>query len=126
MCVIVLFKMANTTELQQIIEKQSKFNVTTYKRLQELGLKKDTKVELDFFYFAPNKPQAEKLKQLLILQEYKVTVQSEGNIFKRKWFVTGTTKPTIITLEKLHDWTTWMAKEGYKVECIFDGWGTSL
>ena len=82
---------------------------------------------LDFSYATPNKQAADALcQQLTESTEYEVTVASRGNLFWKRWILSGSTQPTQLSLEMLDEWVTRMVTAGQAWGGEFDGWGTSI
>jgi hypothetical protein len=43
---------------------------------------------------------------------------------KKQWSVTGSTQPTVVSLDILNQWVGWMVGAGAENGgCEFDGWG---
>ena len=106
---------------------QLAMNRETFSRLQEMGLKPDTQVQLDFSYIVPGKREASGLAQLLQSEtDYDVEVSSTGTFFTKSWHLEGRTRETPINLPMLDQWVRWMVAAGANHNCQFDGWGTSL
>ena len=111
---------------EAILAKQLSMTEQIWKRFQELGVTKETPVQLDFAFDAPNRKAAESLQGLLEEEtDYAVRVESEG-MFKKTWRVSGTTQSTSVSEEILKQWVDWMVTTGLKHDCVFDGWGTEV
>lgn len=112
------------------LESQLAMNRQTWEVLQKHGATTDTKLRLDFFYFAPGEREASMLADFLREQtDYEVRVDSStsGLLRRRTWDVTGTTQETQVSLDVLDEWVTWMVAVGAEHGgCDFDGWGAEL
>jgi hypothetical protein len=112
---------------RRLLAKQLVMNKETWTALQSHGVTASTPLRLDFAFAAPNRAKAEALRALLVDQtDYGVEVQSAGALFRRRWSVTGSTKPTAISAEILAQWVTWMVTAGIQEDCDFDGWGAEV
>ena len=111
---------------KEILAKQLDWNKATFARLQELGLTPESQVRLDFFYYAPSEDSAKALAALIESEtDYDVTAQYLKEPTPT-WSVTGSTQPTVITLDILDQWVSWMVAAGQRHDCEFDGWGTEI
>ena len=120
-------RMSNRTDYQRVLARQLAMTEQTLARLVELGLTRETKVRLDFFYNAPDQEKASALHELLCEQtDYEVEVASLGRFLLKKWSVRGQTQLTTVSPEILKGWISWMVAAGKECECVFDGWGTPV
>jgi hypothetical protein len=121
--------MSEEGELRAAVARQRVMSQDTWWTLQKHGVTENTRLRLDFLYFADNESKAQALVQHLNSEtDYHVSVEPAarpvGLFFKRgRWVVRGTTKETAVSLEILIDWVTWMVVAGFKAGCEFDGWG---
>lgn len=80
-----------------------------------------------FFYDAPGQAGAEALGEFLRREtDYDVDAPGieEGVGSEERWSVTGSTQPTVVSLEVLDQWVGWMVAAGAENGgCEFDGWG---
>ena len=112
---------------RQLLAKQLVMNKDTWAALQAHGVTESTKLCLDFAFVAPSRAKAEALQAVLVDEtDYDVQVQSTGGLLKRRWSVTGATKPTAISAQILDQWVTWMVTAGLHQDCDFDGWGAEV
>ena len=114
---------ALSADFVEIVAHQKRMNRETHARLVELGLAEDTEVVLDFFYAAPGEDEARALAAFLEAETDYVVAAGPN---EDAWAVSGSTRPTRITLPLLDDWVAWMAAAGWERRCLFDGWGTSV
>ena len=102
-------------------------NEATLDRLREVGLRDDSVVQLDFFFFAPDVKSARSLKAHLERNEcLDVEVIKQGWFLWRSFAVEGKSHPTTLSIELLSEWVTWMTVQGVVHNCEFDGWGTEV
>lgn len=118
---------ANDNEYDKLLSNQRSMTIETWKRLQSLGVKKETKLVLEFFYYASNKDSAEKCMRHLLEYEYAVQIKPEKkNKVDGLWIVTGNTQPTEVNKDILLQWVDYMVTAGWKFGCVFDGWGAEI
>lgn len=102
-------------------------NTQTWAALQEHEVDELTELRLDFFYVARGQSEAEALGEFLRREtDYDVDVRSirKGMLSKKQWSVTGSTQPTMVSLDILNQWVGWMVAAGAENGgCEFDGWG---
>jgi hypothetical protein len=101
-------------------------NAKTWQALMRNGLKPDTEVRLDFFFYSPSKEKAEDLKDLLEEYDYEAEINETELSSEGKLLVSGRTIPTNLSLEKLDQWVEWMISAGKEHDSVFDGWGASV
>jgi hypothetical protein len=91
-------------------------NEQSWGALQRLGVTEQTEVCLHFDYQGDDETGNAQLADFLSREtDYDVEVVSNG--------VTGSTRPTTVSLEGLNDWVRWMVLAGYEHGgCKFDGW----
>jgi hypothetical protein len=110
-----------------VLKRQLQMNSQTWAALQAHGVTPESLVRLDFSYNAPGRDAAKALVALVRNQtDYDVQAKTSGSFLNRKWRVEGTTQSTVISLEILDQWVTWMVTAGKEQGCDFDGWGTSV
>ena len=87
------------------------------------GLTEQTRVRLDFMYYATAKADADALASFLRAEtdyEVSVTAGESGG-----FVIEGKTRETTISPSILAEWVKWMVAAGYRYgRCEFDGWGT--
>jgi Regulator of ribonuclease activity B len=109
---------------QKILGDQLAMNKISWQKLVQNGLTSNDEVQLDFWYYAANKENAEALKAFLEKEtDYEVLVEVSGNSM---WNIKGHTQKTEISLDILNQWVEWMVIAGQEFECQFDGWGVQL
>src|SRR5689334_15035007 len=87
------------------IAHQIKMNARTWATLQSYGVGETTEITLDFFYDAPSEHSAWELAAFLRQEtDYEVRVTKDG--------VKGSTQPTLVSLEILNQWVSWMISAG--------------
>lgn len=101
---------------------QIALNEVTWGQLVELGVTPATKLEIDFTFVAPGMAEALALREKLA--EHTDYTLSLGNGAGSTSTVTGTTRPTSLTLETLDAWVDAMITMGLAEDCDFAGWGT--
>jgi len=112
---------------RRLLATQLVMNQDTWAALQSHGVAALSRLRLDFAFVAPNRGKAEALRALLVDQtDYDVDVQSTGGLLTRRWTVTGSTQPTVVSAEILDQWVTWMVTAGIQEDCEFDGWGAAV
>jgi hypothetical protein len=117
----------NQRGFKETLASQLAMNTETWKRLVAHGITPDTEIQLDFTYNSPTREQAEALQNFLNREtDYAVEVSSSGSLFRKKWWVHGTTQKTTVSLDILNQWVEWMVAAGQDHGCMFDGWGTSV
>jgi len=111
---------------ERILDLQLELNPERLAELQRQGVDEDTPVRLEFFYLAPDEPEARSLVAFLRQQtDYQVQAfeRREGMDRNSPWLVVGMTQPTPVSLGLLHDWAQWMVAAGVEHgPCAFDGW----
>jgi Regulator of ribonuclease activity B len=111
-------------QYDDILKRQLQMNSQTWAALQAHGVTPESQVRLDFSYHAPGRDAAQSLVSLVRNQtDYDVQAKTTGSLLNRKWRVEGTTQSTVISLEILDQWVTWMVTAGKEQGCDFDGWG---
>ena len=87
------------------------------------GLTEQTRVRLDFMYYATAKADADALASFLRAEtdyEVSVTAGESGG-----FVIEGKTRETTISPSILAEWVKWMTAAGYRYgHCEFDSWGT--
>ena len=116
---------------EQLLENQLERNRDIWAGLREHGLEDGSELRLGFVYVAAGVAEADQLVAFLH-QETDYEVQSrlrpgEDAESEPTWVVIGTTQPTAVSLELLHDWCEWMIAAGAaEGPCAFDGWAAQL
>lgn len=118
--------MATEDSYIQNLRLQLAMNAETWKALLRNGLKPDTELQLDFYFYAPSEEKAQHLKDLLEEYDYEVEIGKVEADSESKWFVSGKTIPTTLSLEILDQWVEWMIAAGKEYNSVFDGWSTSV
>jgi hypothetical protein len=112
------------------LARQLEMNVETWGRLRQHGVTEATALRLDFMYEAPTRGAADKLVQLLRDEtDYDVSepLASGSPVPTPKFFVSGTTQSTSVSLDVLNQWVDWMVAAGQQSGgCVFDGWGAQV
>ncbi len=116
---------------EQLLEEQLRRNRDIWAQLREGGVEDDSALRLGFIYVAPGETEAQQLVAFLRDEtDYEVNARSrpvEDPDGEPAWFVIGTTQPTAVSLELLHDWCEWMIAAGAaEGPCAFDGWAAQL
>ena len=115
------------TRYRRLLAKQLTMNEETWRVLQSHGVTEASELRLDFTYRAPSRASAEALKSVLGDEtDYKVSVESDGGMFSKRWSVVGSTQPTSVSATILDQWVDWMVTAGLHQDCEFDGWGTEV
>ncbi len=118
---------ANENQFDKLLSNQRLMTVETWNQLQSHGVTKDTKLALEFFYYAPDKDSAEKCMHHLLAYEYTVQIKPEKKDTPEGiWLVTGNTQATEMTEDILLQWVDYMVAAGWKYGCVFDGWGAEI
>jgi len=106
--------------VEDVIERQLSKTRATWEELELHGVTDSTELRLDFTYEAPTGEAAGELSAFLrsaIDYDVRADVAS----------VTGTTKPSALSLAVIDDWVAWMVRAGDEHgRCKFAGWGTTL
>jgi hypothetical protein len=111
------------------LELQLAMNRQTWQALQEHGVTEQSKLRLDFYYFASSEQEARELADFLQREtDYDVAISSSGGGFlkKKTWLLKGTTQETEVSLAILDQWVEWMVAAGEEHGCDFDGWGAEV
>ena len=112
---------------QQILAEQLAMNRQTWAVLQQHGVTEQSELRLDFHLSATNKQEAEGFVAWIQEQtDYDVRAVSSGSFLRRRWGVEGTTQKTMVSLQFLNEWVTWMVESGKAYSCDFGGWGAML
>ena len=113
--------MVSDVKYQELLAKQLAMNGKTLERLVINGLKDDTEVQLDFFYYGQDEEAGQRFVDFLLKESgYNAAIAKDDD----GWAVTGKTKNTRVTKEILDRWVDWMIIAGLKYDFEFDGWGT--
>ncbi len=114
---------------ERTLAHQLEMNQQTWTTLQEHGVDENTRLRLEFFYFAPDRSGGEALASFLRDEtdcEVEVTSKREG-ILAKTLMVIGKTQPTTVSLDILNEWVRSMVLAGAeKGPCEFDGWGAEV
>jgi hypothetical protein len=121
---------------EQLLEHQLERNREIWSELREHGLEDGSELRLGFIYVAAGVAEADQLVAFLH-EETDYEVQSrrrpgdgeedDDADDDTEWLVIGTTQPTPVSLELLHDWCEWMIAAGAaEGPCAFDGWAAQL
>lgn len=114
-------------DYENILRKQLAMTHQTWAALQSHGVTEESKLRLDFFYYASSREAADKLCAFLREQtDYDVKIESSGSFLRRRWRLEGNTQETAVSPKILEQWVTWMVTAGKECSSDFDGWGTSL
>ena len=118
---------ANENEYDKLLSNQRSMTIETWKQLQSHGVTKETKLVLDFLYYASNKDSAEKCRNHLFEYEYTVQIKPEKKDKPQGlWIVNGNTQQTKVNQDILIQWVDYMVTAGWKFGCVFDGWGAEI
>ena len=118
---------AAENEYQNLLDHQRLMTTETWKKLKSQGVTEETKLSLEFFYYASSKDAAEKYMRHLLEYEYAVKIKPEKeNAPSGLWVLTGHTQPTQVNEKILLKWVDYMVTSGWKFGCVFDGWGTEI
>ena len=112
---------------QRIIDRQLSMAAVTLVAMREAGLTEDRKIQLDFFFDAPNEEAAKALAARLESMDcLSLSTERAGGLLARKYNVRGKTYPTAVTAEILAQWIPWIVVQGLAHNCVFDGWGAEI
>ena len=113
----------------RVVETQLAYNAETWAALERHGVTQATPLSLDFFYNAPGQVEAHTLSRYLSeATDYHVEAAAQApDGGPAQWRVSGTTRPTAVSLDILNQWVVWMAVAGADHGgCQFDGWGARV
>jgi hypothetical protein len=117
----------NENRFHRTVDKLLEMNSHLWKALTLHGVKEDSKLVLDFFFYAKQNESAELLRAFLLQDtDYDVYIERSGPFFRRRWCIKGSTKAKPVSKAILDDWVIWMARVGADQDCEFDGWGTEV
>ncbi len=106
-------------ERQDLLDSQLAMTKATWERLAAHGVTESAELALDFSYRVPCYERANEFKRFLEDEtDYTVHVVA----VEERWRVSGTTRPTKVTLAILEEWVDWMVDAGSRFDCSFDGW----
>jgi hypothetical protein len=112
---------------RELLAQQLRMNATTWARLSSHGVTSETRLRLDFTYYAPSRESAAALETLLRQQtDYDVDAVHEDGGTPGLWVVHGRTQATKVSPAILDQWVDWMVTAGLTRGCEFDGWGTEI
>jgi hypothetical protein len=95
--------------------------------LQQNAVTEQSELQLEFFYNAPSRAAAEKLRALIQEKKrYEVRVVSLHSIDRAQWRVEGRTQMTTMSALRLERWVTWMVVAGNQCLCDLYRWGTTI
>jgi len=112
---------------KSIIARQMEMSGRTLDALRRAGLSDQTKIQLEFFFNAPNENAAKSLVADLGRKDcLDLSVKKTGSVFFRKYIVEGKTYKTQVTTAVLAQWLPWIVVQGFVHGCEFDGWGAEV
>lgn len=116
-------------DYESVLINQLAMTEQAWSELQRNGVTDTSIVKLDFFFKAPKEAAANRLVELLTNETDYILQppRTEGYIFRKSWWVTGSTQPTQISKSILDGWVAWMIDAGRRSgDCLFDGWGAEV
>ncbi len=94
-------------------------------QLRKVGVTPDKELKLEFFFYTDTVDKAQILAAEI--QKLKYSVQHDRSAGDSNLFVvTGWTIKMKMTDSIVAEWAKQMCELGYKFDCDFDGWGTSI
>ena len=93
-------------------------------QLRKLGVKEDTMLKLEVFFYTNSPTKAAGLDAYLTGQGYALENRAVPDE-KSTFVVTGWSNPVQMSEATLIEWTEEMCRIGKDHDCEFDGWGTT-
>jgi len=117
-------KFITESQHNQNIESQLTMSPQTVEQLREYGVKKDTKLKLEYFFYTNDSEKAKKLSNELCSIGYESEYGTSADD-KKLYIITGWSSPISMATLTVMEWTKKMCNLGYCNDCEFDGWGTN-
>src|SRR5947199_5163978 len=96
----------------------------TVAQLRKYGVKEESQLKVEYFFYTNTKEKASALAQRLADQSYTGTYDHSASD-RKQFVVTGWTSPMKMDDKTVLGWTGRMCDIGYEQDCEFDGWGTN-
>ncbi|RMF57724.1 MAG: hypothetical protein D6748_10585 [Calditrichaeota bacterium] len=95
--------------------------------LRGLQITEDDWLQLEFFFYSPNRDRAQLLKRKLEGLGYtdvEIVEKEETTDSNARYLITGLTQPIQMSEEKFLEWNKIMVEYAEMTGCMYDGWGT--
>jgi regulator of RNase E activity RraB len=117
-------KFITESQHNENLESQLSMSPQTVEQLREYGVKEDSKLKLEYFFYTNDSHKAEKLSNELSSIGYKSEFGTSADD-KKLFIITGWSSPITMATQTVIEWTKKMCDLGFCNDCEFDGWGTN-
>lgn len=117
-------KFISDRQYKDNLSTQLSMSPQTVEQLRSYGVTENEFLKLEYFFYTNTLEKAETLSRELSSMGYSTEFSDFADDDNIK-IITGWTSPTLMTNEKILEWTESMCDIGYKHDCEFDGWGTT-
>ena len=100
-------------------------NDKTLTQLIKYGVRFDSKLSLEFFFYTDSQDKANTLAIELKKLNYNIETVDKSQGDQNTWSVSGWSTPIKMDHISVTNWTEQMCKIGFNNDCDFDGWGTN-
>ncbi len=111
-------------KFKEITAKQTAWTPETLKQLYKLGVKGDTRLKLEYFFYTNTIEKASALAKVMEKKGYSVEYKPSAHN-KKIYVITGWTDKMFMNEATVTEWTRQMCQIGYDNDCEFDGWDTT-
>jgi hypothetical protein len=111
-------------KFKEIMTKQTAWTPETLKQLNKLGVKDDTQLKLEYFFYTNTIEKASALAKVMEKRGYSVVYEPSAHD-KKIYVITGWTGKMSMNEATVIEWTRQMCQIGYDNDCEFDGWDTT-
>ena len=110
---------------EENLKRQLAMTPQTLAQLRKHGVGPSAARRLEYFFYSNSNDKASALAAELAARGWTVESRPSGGGSKT-FVITGWTSPIVMGNDLVLRWTKEMVEQGYKHDCEFDGWGTSV
>src|ERR1035437_1595839 len=101
-------------------------NARVLELMDHYGVKGNSVLSVDFFFYADNQDDASNLAIDLSKLGYRVDTVNESGTTTNQWVIRGVTPKMDIGESAINEWTGRMKQLAKENNSVFDGWGTLI
>ncbi len=114
----------SVSDYETNVSKQVEMAPLTMEKLREHGVRPESQLRLEYFFYTDSVAKAVALERALLDLGYSSELDLSGSD-DGSYIVTGWTTKMPMDDDTVVDWVRSMCEVGYGVDAEFDGWGTN-